>query len=193
MIGALVLNGELYNGNIEGDYVVCCDGGFDKSNRCDLLVGDFDSISPHEYNGEIIRLDSHKNMTDGEVGLDELISRGYTDVIIYGLSGGRLDHIMYNIGLMARAMRAGVNCRAHCNDFTLYIANSNFILSGSIGNLLSIAPFTDDLHIMYTKGLEYPIDNMYIDKISSRTISNVIVLEQVEIDIATGEALIFVF
>lgn len=193
MRGALVLNGEQYSGDIIGDIVVCCDGGYNKSNRCDLLVGDMDSIGKIEYKGEIIKLDMHKDMTDGEVGLDELISRGANEIIIYGLNGGRLDHILYNIGLMARSLRSGVKCSARCNDFTLYISNSLINIKCNVGNTLSIAPFTDHLHIMYTKGLEYFIVNSRFDKISSRAISNVVISQNVAIDVTEGEALIFVF
>ena len=40
---AVVLNGEKYNGKIDGDIIVGVDGGCDRTERVDIFVGDKDT------------------------------------------------------------------------------------------------------------------------------------------------------
>lgn len=180
MTGALVLNGDKYLGAIEGDYVVCCDGGYDKSNRCDCFVGDMDSVNAI-VNCPIVQLDVMKNYTDGEVGIDVLIAKGCDEIVIYGLDGGRFDHQLMNINLMARAVMRGVACSAKCNSFVAVMTDKNIKLVVELNTIVSLVPFCDNVHISYTKGLQYPLKDFEVDKFSSRTISNVATDTNIEI------------
>ena len=62
-------------------------------------VGDFDSVSEHERQQLIEKLDIHpvkaeKDDTDLALGVEQAVAHGYTDIFIYGATGGRLDHFM---------------------------------------------------------------------------------------------------
>ncbi|MCU5745754.1 thiamine diphosphokinase [Staphylococcus sp. SQ8-PEA] len=64
-----------------------------------MAVGDFDSISQEEkeYISEYIELDAHKSEkddTDLALGVIQSIKAGYTEINIYGATGGRLDHFL---------------------------------------------------------------------------------------------------
>lgn len=193
MIGALVLNGEQYNGAIEGDYVVCCDGGYDKSNRCDALIGDMDSIRTVPQMNNIVRLNCEKDLTDGEAGVLHLISKGFKNLNIYGLNGGRFDHILANIGLMECAINYGAECVvAKCNDFDAYMAKNNIIATARINAPVSIAPITDKVHIMCTKGLKYSIYDFTLKRGSSLSFSNTAVLDNITVEITDGKCLLIV-
>lgn len=200
MTGALVLNGEYYYGDIEGDIVVCCDGGFDKSDRCDVLIGDMDSIrslvAEKELNAkgiEVVNLDRDKDFTDGEAGLKYLIDKGAKDIIIYGLDGGRLDHIIGNIGLMSFALEDGANSVvARCNNFTAYMLDKPTEINVEIGTTISISPFTDYVHIIKTKGLKYAINDGILKKNSSLSYSNLSTEKVVAIGVERGHCLVIV-
>lgn len=200
MTGALVLNGEYYYGDIEGDIVVCCDGGFDKSDRCDVLIGDMDSIrslvAEKELNAkgiEVVNLDRDKDFTDGEAGLKYLIDKGAKDIIIYGLDGGRLDHIIGNIGLMSFALENGANSVvARCNNFTAYMLDKPTEINVEIGTTISISPFTDYVHIIKTKGLKYAINDGILKKNSSLSYSNLSTEKVVAIGVERGQCLVIV-
>lgn len=200
MTGALVLNGEYYYGDIEGDIVVCCDGGFDKSDRCDVLIGDMDSIrslvAEKELNAkgiEVINLDRDKDFTDGEAGLNYLLDKGVKDITIYGLDGGRLDHIIGNIGLMSYALEKGANSVvARCNNFTAYMLDKPTEINVEIGSTISISPFTDYVHIIKTKGLKYAINDGILKKNSSLSYSNLSTEKVVAIGVERGQCLVIV-
>lgn len=200
MTGALVLNGEYYYGDIEGDIVVCCDGGFDKSDRCDVLIGDMDSIrslvAEKELNAkgiEVVNLDRDKDFTDGEAGLKYLIEKGVKDILIYGLDGGRLDHIIGNIGLMSFALENGANSVvARCNNFTAYMLDKPTEINVEIGTTISISPFTDYVHIIKTKGLKYAINDGILKKNSSLSYSNLSTEKVVAIGVERGQCLVIV-
>lgn len=200
MTGALVLNGEYYYGDIEGDIVVCCDGGFDKSDRCDVLIGDMDSIrslvAEKELNAkgiEVVNLDRDKDFTDGEAGLNYLLDKGVKDITIYGLDGGRLDHIIGNIGLMSYALEKGANSVvARCNNFTAYMLDKPMEINVEIGSTISISPFTDYVHIIKTKGLKYAINDGILKKNSSLSYSNLSTEKVVAIGVERGQCLVIV-
>lgn len=200
MTGALVLNGEYYYGDIEGDIVVCCDGGFDKSDRCDVLIGDMDSIrslvAEKELNAkgiEVVNLDRDKDFTDGEAGLNYLLDKGVKDITIYGLDGGRLDHIIGNIGLMSFALENGANSVvARCNNFTAYMLDKPAEINVEIGTTISISPFTDYVHIIKTKGLKYAINDGVLKKNSSLSYSNLSTEKVVAIGVERGQCLVIV-
>lgn len=200
MTGALVLNGEYYYGDIEGDIVVCCDGGFDKSDRCDVLIGDMDSIrslvaekKPNAKGIEVVNLDRDKDFTDGEAGLNYLLDKGVKDITIYGLDGGRLDHIIGNIGLMSYALEKGANSVvARCNNFTAYMLDKPTEINVEIGSTISISPFTDYVHIIKTKGLKYAINDGILKKNSSLSYSNLSTEKVVAIGVERGQCLVIV-
>lgn len=200
MTGALVLNGEYYYGDIEGNIVVCCDGGFDKSDRCDVLIGDMDSIrslvAEKELNAkgiEVVNLDRDKDFTDGEAGLNYLLDKGVKDITIYGLDGGRLDHIIGNIGLMSYALEKGANSVvARCNNFTAYMLDKPTEINVEIGTTISISPFTDYVHIIKTKGLKYAINDGILKKNSSLSYSNLSTEKVVAIGVERGQCLVIV-
>lgn len=197
MTGALVLNGEYYYGDIEEDIVVCCDGGFDKSDRCDVLIGDMDSIRSlvaEKAKGiEVVNLDRDKDFTDGEAGLKYLIEKGVKDILIYGLDGGRLDHIIGNIGLMSFALENGAkSVVAKCNNFTAYMLDKPTEINVEIGSTISISPFTDYVHIIKTKGLKYAINDGILKKNSSLSYSNLSTEKVVAIGVERGQCLVIV-
>ena len=87
--------GELYGSPSpeEGDFVIAADGGLDALRslgiRCDLLVGDMDSVSAVDYSGEIIRHPVEKDETDMHLAYLEGVKRGYDKFVLFGCVGGR--------------------------------------------------------------------------------------------------------
>ena len=65
---AVVLNGEKYNGKIDGDIIVGVDGGCDRTERVDIFVGDKDSVQNKVKCRKQILLNVEKDETDGEIG-----------------------------------------------------------------------------------------------------------------------------
>lgn len=91
----------------EGDLLLCADGGYGAA-VChgmtpDLTIGDFDSMSVADVQGERIVLPVHKDDTDLAVCIAEGRKRGYRKFIAAGCLGGRFDHTL-----------AAIQCAADC-------------------------------------------------------------------------------
>lgn len=76
------------------------------------IVGDFDSLTDRQKTelfkdfaqDDIIQVDSHKDETDTELAIN--VARQYLvedqQIIIYGATGGRLDHELSNLTILAK-------------------------------------------------------------------------------------------
>lgn len=86
------------------DFYIFCDCGLLHTNslgvKPDLIVGDFDSHKLPDTDIETIVLPREKDDTDTFFALKEAISRGFTDFLIIGAVGGRLDHTLANVSIL---------------------------------------------------------------------------------------------
>lgn len=90
--------------------VICADGGYVAAERFglkpDILIGDYDSAEEPEHVD--VLLPRVKDVTDSEAAVDLAVSRGFSDILVIGGFGGRLDHTMGNIGVLAKYCGRGV-------------------------------------------------------------------------------------
>lgn len=93
------------------DFYVFCDGGFRHAERLgvtpNLIVGDFDSYEKNEAvktaesaGTEIITLPCEKDDTDTVFAVKEALKRGYTEFLLVGVLGQRMDHTLVNISVL---------------------------------------------------------------------------------------------
>ena len=84
----------------------------------DLAIGDFDSVTPLEFElikehaKELIVLPSIKDITDAEAAVIEIMKKGITHAILYGALGGRFDHQYGVIQLMLKYAKKGARIEA---------------------------------------------------------------------------------
>jgi thiamine pyrophosphokinase len=59
-----------------------------------LAIGDFDSLCDLEFLDDlkIKKYPSRKDQTDTQLALEYAINKGYDEIDIYGVTGGRIDH-----------------------------------------------------------------------------------------------------
>ena len=72
-------------------------------------VGDFDSVNDEER--EILKktlnihpVNAEKDDTDLALGVEQAIQKGYTEIDIYGATGGRLDHFMGTLQILFKSV-----------------------------------------------------------------------------------------
>ena len=128
MKAVVFLNGEMdidadtYRALVsEKDYVFCADGGARHAKALNvvptLVMGDMDSIDGEllmwldEHGVEIRRFSAEKDYSDTELLLDYIFQEGFRDIIVFGGTGGRLDHQLANILLLGKYSVAGVSLR----------------------------------------------------------------------------------
>ena len=92
--------------------VIAADGGYPLAVRVfgtpDLAVGDFDSLGAVPTDVPTLRHPAEKNDTDMALAAEAAIERGATELYIYAALGGRLDHTLANIQLLAALAERGI-------------------------------------------------------------------------------------
>jgi len=192
---ALILNGKSIAGPIVGDEIICADGGYhlavENGIKPDYLIGDFDSVTEYDKSIETVTFTKEKDKTDGELAVLFAANKGCKKLHIYGVDGGRLDHILCNLSLLHIGATVGVRVTLHAESATIYLANSTFELPVVEGDIISIVPFSEKVHINSTKGLKYEIKDAVLRKGTTLGISNIAISETIMIDVSEGEALVF--
>ena len=191
---AIVLNSD-FSRKITENVIIAADGGYNRAVKNGYspvaVVGDLDSAKDIAEGVEIIQFNKKKDKTDGELAVIYAINRGFRKISLYGVQGGRMDHVMYNMRLIAIAAKMGVKCQIKGDDFDAFYANSTFRLETVKNEIISIVPYSEKVHIMITEGLEYEINDVEYDMFNTVCVSNVATGNKVVIYIDSGDALIF--
>lgn len=93
------------------DFFIFCDGGLRHraglQAEPDLAVGDLDSHEKPETGVEMIALPREKDDTDTVFAVREAVRRGFSDFLLVGAAGGRVDHTIGNLSLLLWLDRQG--------------------------------------------------------------------------------------
>lgn len=94
------------------DFIIYCDSGLKHREELgaspDLIIGDFDSHENPYLDIETVVLPGMKNDTDTAYAAGEAIKRGFWDIILVGVTGGREDHTLVNIFLLFKFDNYGI-------------------------------------------------------------------------------------
>ena len=177
------------------DLVIAADGGYDTlvhaGIRCDLLIGDLDSISEKAPSIETLRFPSMKDETDMHLAYLEGARRGYTNFVIYGGSGGREDHTLANYSLLLYIRNNGHKASMICDTGTVYmIKNEKISLSGESGKYFSVFPFASDALGVSIRGGKYRAENAMLKCDFPLGVSNEFLSDEVTISVDNGALLI---
>jgi thiamine pyrophosphokinase len=165
-----------------GRRVIAADGGM--RHACtlgvepEIWVGDFDSTSPDLHRDwhhvERIPFPPEKNETDGEIAVEEALSRGARSILLAGaLGGARSDHALlhmtYACSLLARGLDIQLSSGTE-EAWPLGPGSHEFDLPRlSLFSIVNFSPVSG-LHI---RGAQYPLKDHELAFGSSRTLSNV--------------------
>ena len=167
----------------------------------DLLIGDLDSLAPEIVNDfrmrgiEIHTFPTNKDQTDLQLALEFAYSRGLKEIRILGALGGRLDHTLGNLGLLMEALRqeAKVWLLDPQTEITLIGAELELIPRAGWG--LSLIPFTQNVKVITTIGLKYPLINETLLVVNTKGIHNEFVAldQKAKIIVKEGFLLVVLF
>lgn len=154
--------GDFYHPFVPGedDLVIAADGGYDTLKeygiRCDVLVGDLDSIDETPDGIEIIRHPIKKDETDMHLCYLEGKRRGFSDFRIYGGTGGREDHTVANISLLLYIRnRGGRATLIGEKNESFVISDESVTLAGETLSHLSLFALFGEAREVSVEGLEY--------------------------------------
>ena len=185
IVGAGDFYGELTPS--KGDLVIAADGGYDallaRGIRCDLLVGDMDSIREGGSATDTLLYPVEKDDTDTALAYLEGVRRGYTDFRLYGCTGGRCDHTFANYALLAHMRECGHTATLVDNGFEIFaIRNEKISIKRRTGATLSVFAFGKEARGVTLTGVKYPLKNYTLTPSVALGVSN-----KFEGDVATVE------
>lgn len=184
----------------ENDYVIAADGGYERllsaGIRTDLLLGDFDSLPdgllPLATARRVERHPVRKDDTDTALAALRAYELGYRRMILLGGAGGREDHTFANYQLLLRLRRMG--CAALLlgeSACVRVVENESVVLSGQIGDTLSVFAFGREAHGVTLCGVEYPLENGELTVEVALGVSNAFASPVAEIGVRDGALLVF--
>jgi thiamine pyrophosphokinase len=186
----------------DGDWIVGADGGAARALSWGLIphivIGDMDSL-PSEARAELVaqecRFAVHpraKDETDLELALTYAVEHGAQEIVILGALGGRLDHTLANLLLMALPQLDGVPVRIADTDEEAMMVRSGgaVTLEGNPGDLVSLLPLGGDVHGVTTASLAWPLDGDTLQFGLSRGVSNVMTAPTARVAVEDGFLLV---
>lgn len=167
---------------VTGARVIAADGGMAHAGPLglepELWVGDFDSTAPDllDQHDAVSRLPfaAEKDITDGEIAIEEAISRGAGRLVLVGAFAGErtdhaLTHLLQAVTLAERGLEVVLTSGTE-EATPLLPGSSTFELpAGSLFSVIALEPLTG----LSLYGAKYPLDRADIAFAASRTISNV--------------------
>lgn len=183
------------------DLVICADGGLRNALELglppDVVLGDFDSAADEQVReaeamgARLIRFPAHKDETDSELALRYAVDHGATEILFLGALGGRLDHTLANLFLLAAPELAGVPVRIVDGSASLELCRDRCEIRGRPGDIVSLLPLAAPVTGVVTVGLEYPLNNETLPFGAARGVSNVMLGEAASVSISDGLLAVF--
>lgn len=190
---AIILNSPEKIAPVAEDAIIVADGGLRHLDGKTpiAVIGDFDSLGyvPNIPNVEIITHPVKKDATDGELAIDYAIKKGFTNVVLYGVNGGRIDQILGNVNLLAYARKHGISAIARTQNEEIYFTDGELEIDVNVGDVISVLPYGGEATIT-ASGLYYPLERLTIPAYSSRGISNKAVATVVSVRAERGEIIV---
>lgn len=165
----------------------------------DLAVGDFDSLSEEGEaymeslkDLEIVRLKPEKDDSDTQSAVNYMIREGAKEILIFGATGTRLDHVLANLGLLSMGKEQGVQIvlADQWNYITLVESGTVLKKEEQFGKYVSFFSVGGDVAGLSLKGFKYPLNRYHLTVADSGlTVSNEITEETAEITYDSGQLL----
>lgn len=163
----------------EDDYIIAADGGYDLAQRLgvvpELLVADFDSAKcvPDMRDTATIELPERKDVTDTAAAVEQGLRAGYTDFLLLGCLGGRLDHEFANYQLLVRLAQKGYRAVIADGHNQVEAAHRAPVKVNALpGEKFSLFAFGAPVTDLRIRGASYSLESYTLEPTDSLCVSN---------------------
>jgi len=180
--------------------VIAADSGADHAFALgvsvDLAVGDFDSISAdglaelQRVGARLERYPSDKDATDLELALAAAAACRPRRIVVLGGTAGRLDHLLGGLSLLGAEPRWAPEIDALLGPATVHVVHDERLLSGRVGELVSLFALHGPAHGVASEGLVYPLLGETLAPGSTRGVSNVFAATEARVALTSGVLLV---
>lgn len=157
-----------------------------------LLVGDLDSISAAEVNGieaqgiEVRCYKVDKDETDLELALLAAAEKGFDELLLVAVLGGRLDQTLANLFLLTLPELAELKVTIENGTEEIFLIRDRAEIHGKAGDVVSLIPLNGEVAGVETHELKYPLRRETLLSEKTRGISNVMLTDQAGVSIESG-------
>jgi len=172
--------------------LICADGGANSAFKLglvpDYIIGDLDSVFPetlkfYSDKSTILKV-KRQNDTDVEKCLKFAIRKKYSEAILLGVTGDRLDHTICNLGIVIKFYQK-IKCKIVAENSYLIPTDETIIFKSKVGENISIYAF--DRHTNITSdGLKYQLHNSSLPFGEKESTSNVAIRNEVKLVVKGG-------
>ena len=176
----------------KADFVIACDAGYIHAQRADIvpdvIIGDFDSYLGDLPGGvEIIRTKPEKDDTDTMMALKLAIRRGYRRIMLVGALGGRVDHMLANISLIAFAAAKGADLQIVDGHHQIFaVRDGKRRVPRSSWRNISVFAFDTECTGVTLRGMKYPLEGAVLTNTFALGVSNEFTEDIAEISVESG-------
>ena len=176
--------------------VLAADSGIDHAHalgrRVGVAIGDFDSVTPdglERAEREGARIERHptdKDATDLDLALAAAVAHGIRRVTVVGGHGGRLDHLLGNLALLAAPTSARLELDAWMGSAHVTVVRTRAALAGTAGSIVSLFAMHGPARGVTTHGLRFPLHDAVLEPGSTLGLSNEVVATDAAVALTTG-------
>ncbi len=180
--------------------VVAADGGLEIAVSMgldvDVVVGDMDSVGADalaaaESSGvEIERHSTDKDESDLELAIAAALERGAALVHVILGEGGRLDHAIANLAVLASPRWSGAAVGATVGSSRVWVVRKRRTIPLSAGEHVALVPVGGPAVGVSTEGLRYSLSGETLDPFAARGIANQVAVANPTVEVSNGVVLV---
>ncbi len=143
-----------------------------------LILGDFDSAKK-EYIEEFIKrgvksekYNPEKDYTDTHLGYIKAKENGADEIIMFGVTGTRLDHTLANLGILFMALKDKIKLEIIDDNNRIFLIDKKTTFKGQEGQIISFHALSNVVKNINIMGAKYSLKNYDMTLLEPRAICN---------------------
>lgn len=176
------------------NFMIAADSGADTCLRLgivpDVIIGDFDSLESDVQNisSDMIKIED-QNLSDCDKLLGYVADHGATEIVMCGVEGDRLDHLL---GSLSSFIRSDLRIRIATRDgLADLLKPGSYRYRINAGRRFSVMPLRRCEKVTL-KGAVWPLENSILELGFSHSLSNCMEHDELEISFEKGVALLLI-
>lgn len=172
--------------------LICADGGANSAFKLglvpDYIIGDLDSVNSETLRyfsdkSKIIKIE-RQNDTDVEKCLKFAVKKGFSEALLLGVTGDRLDHTICNLGIVIKFFDK-IKCNIVAENSFLIATRETISLKSKPGETISLYAFNSKTRIT-SNGLKYSLHNSTLPFGERESTSNVSTKDEIKLTVSGG-------
>ena len=196
IVGAMPLDEGFSFQPQQQDLVIAADGGYASlctlGIRPDFVIGDFDSLDEIPDHPDLLRLPRIKDETDMGYAINHALTLGYTRFLLLGGMGGRLEHTIANLQLLAGLNQHGaLGILYGSGQAAAVITNGRFTFPADLSGYCSVFCQSGTAEGVSIEGMKYPLFEDELTGDFPLGVSNEFLDGEVSVSVARGTLMVF--